>query len=393
MKIIKNKNKSRILNGGRFLGEGSFGCVVSPAIECGKTRKSTKKNKQTKHNDISKIIIIPDEQVENEIEVSKILKKIDSNQKYFIHIQDNCKVKTVPKERSNLASVKFMNNEFSTTRMLEKKKLDKKYCDIDLTRKPINLIMSNAGSELNKVLDILIKKTNSSTDKNIFKLGTTMFRDFKYCFRNLLEGLYKLHQNRIVNRDIKKENIMVDWNENKDQVNVRYIDFGLSEILTPKHCNDFRNIHMWGTYELLSPEIFVVGNFKYYKNYSREYILQRITKDIKKYVGQMFYDLRLNFDNINEIITNLFNDTEARYKNKTLLDKYFGTPEDKFNGYLQKADVYALGISFYEILTFFTDKINLKKDIKLHNLLKNMMELNPDKRFNIIQCLQHPYFS
>ena len=80
------------------------------------------------------------------------------------------------------------------------------------------------------------------------------------------------------------------------------------------------------------------------------------------------------------------------FRNHTILPKYFGSQTNKFNGYLQKADIYALGISMYEFLEVFSNFIDVKKDIKLHNLLKNMINLNPDKRYSIIDCLKHPYF-
>ena len=37
------------------------------------------------------------------------------------------------------------------------------------------------------------------------------------------------------------------------------------------------------------------------------------------------------------------------YKSNKLLPAYFGTDKNKFNGYLQKADIYALGITIKEI--------------------------------------------
>lgn len=48
-----------------------------------------------------------------------------------------------------------------------------------------------------------------------------------------------------------------------------------------------------------------------------------------------------------------------------------------------------LCMSFLEV---FSNFIDVKKDIKLHNLLKNMINLNPDKRYSVTDCLKHPYF-
>lgn len=39
--LQNNLQKKLLLNGGRYLGKGSFGCVISPALQC--NRKSKKK--------------------------------------------------------------------------------------------------------------------------------------------------------------------------------------------------------------------------------------------------------------------------------------------------------------------------------------------------------------
>ena len=49
---------------------------------------------------------------------------------------------------------------------------------------------------------------------------------------------------------------------------------------------------------------------------------------------------------------------------------------------------------------FFPAEINLvvelvpgkETDAKLVNLLHNMIKIDPDKRYNVIQCLKHSYF-
>ena len=68
----------------------------------------------------------------------------------------------------------------------------------------------------------------------------------------------------------------------------------------------------------------------------------------------------------------------------------------KFNGYLQKGDVYALGITICDFLKTYNNNNNkpvIKYDKSLHELLINMIQPIPEKRFNIIQCLNHPYFT
>ena len=51
---------------------------------------------------------------------------------------------------------------------------------------------------------------------------------------------------------------------------------------------------------------------------------------------------------------------------------------------MYKADVFALGFTFKKFYNAF--KIN---DNKLENLIKHMVQPNPDKRYNVNQCLKH----
>ena len=224
-----------------------------------------------------------------------------------------------------------------------------------------------------------------------------LHKNFKDCFKNLLIGIYKLHQARIVNRDIKEENITANYNEETKKVEMRFIDFGLSEYLTPKHCNNYKNINFKGTPDFVPPEI-IVALFTY-ENYNKNkdinYIFLKIQKYYKEYdISEIFSSIKesnmlVEFNNtLIDLIKGIYNDLIK----KTFLPKYFGSQANKFNGYLQKADIYALGIAMYEFLEVFTDFINVKKDIRLHNLLQNMIKTHPDKRYNVVDCLKHPYF-
>ena len=94
-------------------------------------------------------------------------------------------------------------------------------------------------------------------------------------------------------------------------------------------------------------------------------------------------------------VDTLYNKIKYLYDKDRLLFAYFGSDKYKFNGYLQKADVYSLGISIYETLYKYSN-INIKKIYEhkdLYDLLSHMIEMDPDKRYNIVQCLSHSYFT
>jgi serine/threonine protein kinase len=191
---------------------------------------------------------------------------------------------------------------------------------------------------------------------------------------------------------------MIDWTDKSHQdVIVRYIDFGLSEILTPEYRSSKYNIHAQGTPELMPPEIIISSELKKYYKYDKEYAEGKIFRELEKTVKKIFRDLHLDTKIIRPVALELIERIHKSFKDGTILVKYFGNTTDKLNGYVQKSDIYALGMTFYEILhkychgshTFCTD---LKKNSKLAHLIKNMIELDPDNRYNVLQCLQHPYF-
>ena len=402
MVIRKTNKKKQLMQGGRYLGEGAFGCVVTPAIECsskGQMTRLTKKTKtsnlesKSKREPVSKLIRYADEQTNTEIDVANILKKLDPQQKYFLYIKQNCNIRKIPQNRSNIASVRYLDNELSYYRKLENKKLDKNYCDIDLSMKPVNLIMSDGGYDFKSILEVY-DDGNKYKSSNEYKICEIFFNDFKNQFYYLLTGLQKLHQVRIVNRDIKKENLMIDWdNEEQTKARIKYIDFGLSEILTSKYCSSIHNIHAQGTPELISPEIFIASILRDYSNYNQEYILKKISREMNDSVIKMFKDLQIDYSDLEATNKKILFDMLDDFKKKIILPKYFGTNTNKLNGYVQKTDVYALGLTIYEVIHIYCKDKRLKNNIKLKNLLKNMIALDPGKRYNVLDCLKHPYFS
>ena len=113
----------KLLKGGKYLGEGSYGCVISPAIPCidkythRKTKKQnhhkrekTPKNDTTKDKSVSKIIIAPDKDSKDELIISNLIKQIDPKQTYFITYNEYCHLKQLPHYRNDTSRVRYVNN-------------------------------------------------------------------------------------------------------------------------------------------------------------------------------------------------------------------------------------------------------------------------------------------
>ena len=391
------------LRGGKYIDKGGFGCVISPALPCSSTDINIE-------NSVSKIIKHQTETLSKELRISNMLKKIDPGHKFYITIDKYCFINHIPKNRTDLTNVKYKNNNMSdytinSEDLLDKngkkKKIDKQFCDIDLDLKPLNLIMPYAGISLSSIM-----KTNRKSKNIKGQIHQKFINNLKIYFKHLIIGLLKMHNNRIVNKDIKQRNIMLQWDSNieknaKDKIinddniiQIRYIDFGLSEFLTNEFCKDISNISLKGTPFYLAPELFICSLIIKYKDRSKTQQLKKIFEYIKKHVSNAMDIINEKeiISNINSIINIIYKKIKYLYENNKLLESYFGSDTNKYNGYIQKADVYALGLSIYETLYKYSE-INVKKNALLYDLLLHMIDINPDNRYNVVQCLSHPYFT
>jgi serine/threonine protein kinase len=201
-----------------------------------------------------------------------------------------------------------------------------------------------------------------------------------------------MHFNRVVNRDIKLRNIMMSFSKETKEVQIRYIDFGLSDLLTTDHCNDARNITRKGTPNYIAPELYVSSILNKYRNRSRTYQLQKITRELDTNFKHTI--MRINerelLGNYGENVLALYDKIHSLYETNKIFPAYFGSDKNKFNGYLQKADVYALGIAIFIMLYIYSD-VDIRANTELYDLLIHMIAMDPDKRYNAVQCLSHPY--
>jgi len=280
---------------------------------------------------------------------------------------------------------------------------------MDLNDKPINLILPFGGISLSKIIKINRKDTNNM--KSI--MHQLFVTNIKTYFKHLLVGLEKMHRHKIVNRDIKQKNIMlyldpsflsklktIDLKEKQDDIlkimSVRYIDFGLSTYIKTSLSKDYNNIHLNGTYRYLSPEIFICYILYKYINKNSVNKQQHINEKIKNVIEALSRIEEKNMlSKLQENIYSLTKKINHLIENDILLDKYFGTNTTQlYNGYLQKADVYALGMTIFDSLQLKKhSNVEVRENKLLYDLLLKMIAIDPDKRYNVIQCINHPYFA
>ena len=175
----------------------------------------------------------------------------------------------------------------------------------------------------------------------------------KFLFRQIIEGIKHIHQNNIVHRDIKLENILIDVNNN-----IKICDFGIGKILSS---NDELLYDQCGTPMYIAPEIFLSSKKKGYKGPP----VDIWSSGIALYImlsGSLPFDIN-------------------QYYLDNLLDKNISSEEEekRHNIILQKV-----------IINNEPKKIeNISKEAK--NLLAGLLNKNPDKRLTIDEILNHPW--
>lgn len=384
MLINKKKTSKRlnILEGGKYVDEGAFGCVIKPALPCSKKDKKLDKT-------VSKIIRDTRDDITNELKISSILNKLDPDKKYYLTHKKYCYINNIPKNRDDIVSVHYTDEELTKYEIDSGQGIkDKKVCDLELSLNPINIIMEYGGYSLSSIMKTSRKITGTrATMHNMF------INNLQVYFKHLILGIVKMHNNRIVNRDIKQKNIMMMWTKETNNVALRYIDFGLSNLLTTEFCQHVSNINRDGTNIYISPDIHITAIIRKYSDHSDHYIFKKISHDINSYVKKAL--LKLNekntLINIDKNINILIERIKYLYDNNKILPIFFGSSKNKFNGYIQKGDVYALGYSIFETLYYYSE-IDVQKNKSLYDLLLHMIAIDPEKRYNAVQCLAHPYF-
>lgn len=119
-----------------------------------------------------------------------------------------------------------------------------KYYDI------VSLEAPNIHDSFAKVQVGIMEYANAG-DFNDFLKTFPSIEQISEVLRGVLQGLAYLHQNGIVHRDIKPQNILIDKQGNRTITKIA--DFGLAKRLT---ANQSASVHLMGTMEYMAPEQF-----------------------------------------------------------------------------------------------------------------------------------------
>ena len=172
----------------------------------------------------------------------------------------------------------------------------------------------------------------------------------KFIFRQIILGIQHIHSKNVVHRDIKLENILIDFNNN-----VKICDFGIGRVLSSE---DELLFDKCGTPMYMAPEIILSNEEKGYNGFPVDIWSSGITLYIML-SGSLPYSLK-----------------RKNNKNENLP---LNSMKDNNNSYLQE-----------QIVKLKPKEIgSISKEAK--DLLKGLLNKNPSNRLTCDEILNHPW--
>lgn len=433
--------------GGLKLGQGSFGCVITPPIKC--PNSTMTKPAFTNQTEISKIVYTNPAskfKYDREMSILRLISTVDKKQHYLIGLIDECELDIaaiMTRKIKDTVIVEFTNSDRSNWKIpsslkttdlssnnkqqsvqidsglknLSKREIKSNFCLVDPKLKPRNQIQINGGMPFDNILDSHKSRTYAFVRRYYLNV-----------IRDILVGIQLMHKARIAHRDIKESNMVCQTIplKRKGRPNdfypvVRHIDFGLAEIVDPKKTYLLKDVRYAGTVKYIPPDILlmssrsknmalIVGadtsNSALHKLSDATVKSQIITELTERLNEKDYYDFSV-LGILPRFATGANTNTKAKANInsddfihpddlrqlydlllKELLDGTFSHKYSKdYDGYLYKTDIFAAGVTIASI----------RYELGIHNpklfdLVANMVRINPNTRFNIHQCLSHPLF-
>jgi serine/threonine protein kinase len=348
------------MNGGEYLGSGTYGCIFYPAIRC-------KNGKQL--DGVGKIFSDDDEQ-KVESNVGKKTRTVDPQGSFLNILTDECDV----------TKAEILRNDPS--------KQCKHLSSLSTTYN--QLIYKEKGMDLDKFI---------RRNKRNYCLFDQVIIDY---VTNLLKGVQLMQDHRLAHMDIKPENILVTDNTNK----LLLIDFGLTRPFQDIYDTQKSDYLMRYSYHIYPPEfkVFMVMNMIKRKPWdvtSDDYYTTLQKKVIKKYYkhfegldGYSFVvpklnEIQVSVESLKRDVTRFVAQLVEHMKEKKLTHKSCLRSLFK-RTFAKKADVFSVGYVLLAMLhnakqTQCDDTIS--KYTRFIELVKKTWCLNPYERYTMKEAL------
>jgi serine/threonine protein kinase len=321
-----------------LLGIGTYGCVISnPINNINFIIKEYIPYCDIDNNDIGKIYIKKDtinedeESFYKELYILLKIKKIDPLNYFTVKLK---------------AASKFYGNIIAHEKQL------------------LTYLNVNNNSIINYTFFQIIQE-NGGVNLNILK--NIPYKKFLKFFKNFLQGMIKLYENKLVHSDIKADNILI----NKTKINL--IDFGTA-ISASVLYNDDEEWRLSAYYCVYPPEFYIASILLKYKNN----ISTQLDNIIKIMNRKRYFDKM----NIPKVTKNLYYSGIQKFI-KDIKSRKLINYNDVFTEKIAlQSDIYSLAhiiLKFYHIIHDMTEQEN----IFVRDLYIKCLNANPYDRINI----------
>uniref|UniRef100_A0A6C0E9A0 Protein kinase domain-containing protein n=1 Tax=viral metagenome TaxID=1070528 RepID=A0A6C0E9A0_9ZZZZ len=417
--------------GGKKLGYGAYGCVISPPAKCVHYPNLRKTEYKLDNNHVSKLINFKHNQSAFlELNIGQKLIGIDPKHHHFspyfngcfFSPQQNKDILYLNPDGTNVTSSPLITKISSLSESSEsnrrttknkntsliKSQLNKEYrnkCILNLDNTYLNLIGPYGGSTLTNILSY--QKNND--------LVAYINNNYWYISIYLIKNIYILYRNKIIHRDIKPSNVTVKFsyinNESIallksqpfDSCRVTLIDFGLARELKKNKYSyeEIKDYVSQGTSHYIPIEIFAIrtlikliergydSNDDSFKTSMVHRVEAKIKRNREYYHHEGIRDETFKYMNnkggpSNHFITSKKIDKIIDYVIALHAQNKLAKHIDEL---LYKWDVYSLGIILAKIaLKYSID------DKEFISLIFDMIRLDPDKRISIQKLVKHPKY-
>lgn len=322
------------MDGGKFIGEGSYGCAFKKPIKCASDKTSDITNKSYYQNTIGKVFA-RNQYAEEEYAHQQLVKTIDPNDEWTVSMKKKCTVN------------KFLKSD------------EKEDCGLisdSNTQQYTQIIYQDGGKDLDQFAD---EAYRSKDAVKILKL-----RAIFQALGPVLRGLRDMNQQGVIHMDLKPGNILFDGTQ------LRVIDFGLLTRAKELYTETNRNILEF-VYPFYGPE---------FKLYSLTSTLKGLQKEYSKNLRHFRLDVNQPFGV--DVQKQFIEQVERFYsiicfKTENLTNKRKCKAE--MIKLSDKIDIYSLGATFLDLFTRIEVPFTMETFIMYQFILK-MVNANPYER-------------